>query len=97
MTRLTVLSLALVVGTPLLAAAQPQYPPYAYPPAQTALAAPATPPSWSYDPYTSGLGPCTQKGPLDLGKCSDYIQPTYGQPYYGPPNSLPPNYGPAPR
>ena len=42
---------------------------------------PATPPSWSYDPYTSGLGPCPQRGAGD-DRCSERISPTYGQPSY---------------
>lgn len=43
-----------------------------------------TPPSWSYDPYTSGLGPCPQKGPWDTQPCSQIMPPTYGQPSYWP-------------
>ena len=43
-----------------------------------------TPPSWSYDPYTSGLGPCPQGTPGDLERCRDRMPPTYGQPSYWP-------------
>lgn len=49
-----------------------------YPPSQQ------TPQSWSYDPYTSGLGPCPQKSPWDLQPCSKLMPPTYGQPSYWP-------------
>lgn len=64
---------SLLVVVPLLAEAQ-QY----APPTQR----PATPPSWSYDPYTSGLGPCPQKSPWDTQTCSQMMPPTYGQPSY---------------
>src|SRR5689334_12767145 len=43
--------------------------------------APAAPPAWSYDPYTSGLGPCPERLPGD-DKCADRIAPTAGQPNY---------------
>jgi hypothetical protein len=88
------LRIAVLVGAGLLAAAtfaaraQPAvqhygyYPPYPYPsgPVPPALAAP---PSWSYDPYTSGLGPCPQRFPGDP-PCRDTIEPTYGQPSFWP-------------
>ena len=51
------------------------YQPYPYNPV------PATPAWWSYDPYTSGLGPCPQRGPGDT-PCSERMQPSYGQPSY---------------
>ena len=44
--------------------------------------APQTPPSWSYDPYTSGETACPQKGPWDNQPCSQIMPPTYGQPSY---------------
>jgi hypothetical protein len=44
---------------------------------------PTTPPEWSYDPYTSGLGPCPQRLPGDP-PCKDTMQPSYGQPSYWP-------------
>jgi len=56
--------------------------PYAYP-AYTPGPAPAAPQSWSYDPYTSGLGPCPQRRPGDP-PCNVTIKPTYGQPSYWP-------------
>lgn len=81
-----------LIATTASSVAQYRYQPYPptptyaqYPQYQQIPAPAATPPSWSYDPYASGLGPCTQKGPLDLGKCADHIAPTYGQPSYGRP------------
>jgi len=44
----------------------------------------ATPPSWSYDPYTSGQAPCPQGIPGDQQRCSEKMPPTYGQPSYWP-------------
>ena len=67
-----------------------QYPPYpssyGYPfvtsvPVQPYV--PTTPPQWSFDPYTSGLGPCPQRGPGDP-PCSETVSPSYGQPSYWP-------------
>ncbi len=43
--------------------------------------APAAPPSWSYDPYTSGLGPCPQRLRGDPS-CAETVAPTAGQPNY---------------
>jgi hypothetical protein len=81
---LVVLSAMVLLGTTLSANAQTQYPqppqqPYPY------TRVPATPPSWSYDPYTSGLGPCTNWSATDLARCGDLSPPTYGQPTYRPP------------
>jgi hypothetical protein len=76
-----------LVGSTLAAAAQ--YAPYP-PPAPNPYAAPAVspaqvyPPSWSYDPYTSGQAPCPQKRPGDTQPCSEIMPPTYGQPSYWP-------------
>ena len=67
--------LAMVFLTAPLAAGAQQYPTAPY-------QRPATPPAWSYDPYTSGLGPCPQKGPWDTQTCSQIMPPTYGQPNY---------------
>jgi hypothetical protein len=85
------LSAALLAATAVAAHAQyaayppPPYQPYAYPAYpypptyyQTAPA-PAPPPAASYDPYTSGLGPCPQRYPGDP-PCSVTMHPTYGQP-----------------
>jgi len=55
-------------------------PPY-YAPAYYGI--PNRPLSWSYDPYTSGLGPCPQRRPSDP-PCKDTIAPTFGQPSYWP-------------
>lgn len=66
-----------LVGTAFVAQAQWQYPPpYSY--AQV----PATPPAWSYDPYTSGFGPCPQRTPNDSLSCREQMPPTFGQPDY---------------
>ena len=54
-------------------AQQPQYQPSYNP-------VPATPLSWSYDPYTSGLSPCPQRDPRDSVSCREQMPPTYGQP-----------------
>jgi hypothetical protein len=68
-----------LIGSTLIADAQPfYYQPYA--PYQ----APQTPPSWSYDPYTSGAAPCPQGARGDLLKCEQKMPPTYGQPSYWP-------------
>jgi hypothetical protein len=64
-------------GTTFAAHAQWQYPP-PYPYSQV----PATPPAWSYDPYTSGFGPCPQRTPNDSLSCRDQMPPTFGQPDY---------------
>jgi hypothetical protein len=82
------LAAAMLAATTLSAAAQYAYP---YPPPGYAPAYPATPaispaqaapPSWSYDPYTSGQTACPQKRPGDLQSCSQMMPPTYGQPSY---------------
>lgn len=81
---------AIFVGVSITAKAQTQYVPYPMPPQiasnpyyQEYAASPMspTPPSWSFDPYTSGLGPCPQRGPGDE-RCSERIAPSYGQPSY---------------
>jgi hypothetical protein len=60
--------------------AQAQYQPYANP-ALSYYPVPAAPPSWSYDPYTSGLTACPQRTRKDP-PCSETLFPTYGQPDY---------------
>ena len=84
----TTLGSALVaIGLTTGALAQYPYQPTLYQPAPYQPApyqTPAHPPSWSYDPYTSGLGPCTQKDHKDLLPCSALMPPTYGQPSYWP-------------
>jgi hypothetical protein len=62
----------------------PGQPPYqGYPNVQTYPnnPAPAAPASWSFNPYTSGLGPCPEGG-RGLASCRDSINPTAGQPNY---------------
>jgi hypothetical protein len=76
-TRTILLAAMWLVGTTIVANAQAQQRP-GQPPIQ--LSAP--PASWSYDPYTSGLGPCPQHAPTDLDSCREQMPPTYGQPAY---------------
>jgi len=88
------LATVFLVGATVAASAQALYPPYPYaPPAPYPYGpyapypapispAQAAPPSWSYDPYTSGQAPCPQKRPGDLQSCSQIMPPTYGQPSY---------------
>jgi hypothetical protein len=51
------------------------YQPYPYNPA------PATPPSWSYSPYTNGMSACLSWESGD-SSCRDTERPTSGQPSY---------------
>jgi len=78
--RSILLAAALVAGASAVAAAQE---PYAtpYPPGYQVS---ATPPSWSYDPYTSGIGACVQANWGNSPPCRDFMEPTYGQPNYWP-------------
>jgi hypothetical protein len=72
-----------LVATTLVAKAQAPYPAYqAYP--NNPPPRSATPPSWSYDPYTSGQAPCPQRMPGDTQTCQQQMPPTYGQPSYWP-------------
>jgi hypothetical protein len=80
------ISAALLAGATLVANAQAQY--QAYPNNQVAVVPPpnqvsAIPPSWYYNPYTSGLGPCPQRFQADP-PCRETIDPSYGQPNYWP-------------
>jgi hypothetical protein len=68
-----------LIAVSLTAGAHAQYP-YQGAPYQP----PQHPASWSFDPYTSGLGPCVQKDHKDLAPCSAIMPPTYGQPSYWP-------------
>lgn len=70
-----------IVGTAFIAAAHAQG---QYQTAGVTAQRLITPPSWSYDPYTSGLGPCPQRTPSDLQTCRETMPPTYGQPDYRP-------------
>jgi hypothetical protein len=75
--------------------AQSPWPSYQYPPYPTVYAypflpsiavhpyVPTTPPEWSYNPYTSGLGPCPQRMPGDQ-PCKETMHPSYGQPSFWP-------------
>ena len=82
------MSAAILLAAGAVAHAQspyPQQPPYAgYPPIQyyPYNQPPAgTPPEWSYNPYTSGIGPCPQRARGD-DRCAERITPTAGQPNY---------------
>ena len=70
-----VLGAALLVEATIGAQAQ-QYQPYPY--------YHGYPPSWSYDPYTSGMTSCPQWFPGQTTPCRDEMPPTYGQPDYRP-------------
>lgn len=72
--------LALLAAGGLATDAQAQYPAAPYPAYPYYRPAP-TPPSWSYDPYTSGLANCPQRTRTDP-QCTESMPPTYGQPNY---------------
>ena len=72
-----------LLGAAFTASAQPPYQPYAYPtqPYPVYQVPPFPPQSWNYNPYTSGMTACPQRGPRDP-PCSETLFPTYGQPDY---------------
>jgi hypothetical protein len=72
------LGATLLIGATMAANAQYYYSP------GPGYQAPPTPPSWSYDPYTSGQAPCPQGIHGDLQTCAQKMPPTYGQPSYWP-------------
>ena len=86
-----ILAAAFLLGAVPAANAQYPYAPppatvYNYPllpPVAVQPYVPTTPPEWSYNPYTSGLGPCPQRGPGDP-PCNETMSPSYGQPSYWP-------------
>lgn len=78
--RTLLLAGIVLLATAAAAAAQVPY----QPPPAASYQAPATPQSWSYDPYTSGLGPCVQANWGNSPPCRDFMEPTYGQPNYWP-------------
>jgi hypothetical protein len=90
-TRYWLMAAAFLIGAAPTAYAQAQYAPppptvYTYPflpPITVYPYVPTTPPQWSYDPYTSGLGPCPQRFPGDP-PCKETMHPSYGQPSYWP-------------
>jgi hypothetical protein len=82
MSKLMLGSALLAVGLTAGAQAQQYLPQQVQYQAAPYQAPPQRPPSWSYDPYTSGLGPCPQKDHKDLTSCSQLMPPTYGQPSY---------------
>ena len=67
---------ATAVGNAQVPPYQTPYPSYYQPPPY--------PPSWSYDPYTSGIGACVQMNRGNSPPCKYTIEPTYGQPNYWP-------------
>lgn len=83
------IAVILLAGTATLARAQSQSQVYPYYQPPFYYAQPYyygtwnVPRSWSYDPYTSGLGPCPQRRPSDP-PCKDTIAPSFGQPSYWP-------------
>ena len=79
---LVALAVAALVGATVVAEAQAPYP-MQYP--NYRAPAPTTPPSWSYDPYTSGLAACVQSNWGNSPPCRETLVPTYGQPNYSPP------------
>jgi hypothetical protein len=82
----TLLAALFLGATTLAVGAQspvPRYPP-PYAPAPAISPAQVYPPSWSFDPYTSGQTACPQKRPGDTEPCSQIMPPTYGQPSYWP-------------
>ena len=88
-TKSLLAGIAVLVGTTFAGSTEAQYPqypyyhPYAYYPAPHASTpAQVLPPSWSYDPYTSGLGPCPQRRNTSDPPCSEQMPPTYGQPSF---------------
>lgn len=87
-TAMKPLLLAALTLVAIPVAAQAQYAPYPYPTAYPYAApispAQAYPPSWSYDPYTSGQAPCPQGAHGETLHCQYRMPPTYGQPSYWP-------------
>lgn len=72
-----------LAGLLLVGQAEAQYPAYPYFPGYAYSAPAPTPPSWNYDPYTSGLTPCPQWVPGLTDSCRNLV-PSYGQPNYRP-------------
>jgi hypothetical protein len=58
------------------------FPRYQSPPSYSFV--PNRPLAWSYDPYTSGLGPCPQRLSGGDPPCKETMFPTFGQPSYWP-------------
>ncbi len=80
--RSILLAAAVLIGATVIAPAQVPYPDTEPNPRYYQI--PATPPSWSYDPYTSGIGPCVQMNKGNSPPCKEFMAPTYGQPNYWP-------------
>ena len=86
LTKSMLVGAVFLLGTAFAGTAQSQYLqyPYSYPYPAPYVQVPAPPPSWSYDPYTSGFGPCPQRLPTDSTSCAEQMPPTFGQPGYRP-------------
>jgi hypothetical protein len=67
------------------AAQAPQWPSLPYVQSYPYNPAPNTPPAWSYNPYTSGIGPCVQANRGNSPPCRETLVPTAGQPNYSVP------------
>src|SRR5436190_17605011 len=63
----------------------PQWPSAPYVQSYPYNPAPNAPASWSYDPYTSGMGACPQMNRGNSPPCRETLVPTAGQPNYSPP------------
>jgi len=83
-TRSILLAVMALAGATAVAEAQAPYP-MQYPNYQAPAPIPTTPPTWSYDPYTSGLTACPQSNWGNSPQCRETLVPTYGQPNYSPP------------
>jgi hypothetical protein len=80
----TLLAMLFLAATAVASAAQAPGYPAPSPVVPAVSPAQAVPPSWSYDPYTSGQTACPQKRPGDTESCAQMMPPTYGQPSYWP-------------
>jgi hypothetical protein len=81
--RSVLIGAVILAATAFAANAQQQYQTHAYP-IQTYphyQVPPFPPAAWNYNPYTSGMTACPQRGPRDP-PCSETLFPTYGQPNY---------------
>jgi hypothetical protein len=88
-TKSLLAAVAVLVGTTFAGSTEAQYAPYpfyqpyvSYPAPYASSPAQSLPPSWSYNPYTSGFGPCPQRRDPSDPPCSEQMPPTYGQPSF---------------
>jgi len=88
LTRPALITAAFLAVTALGVGAEAQqwpYPPAPYIQYYPSNPPPNAPPSWSYDPYTSGTGACPQNNHGNSPPCRETLVPTAGQPNYSPP------------